>query len=182
MSTAHPIHGRLSPEQAVLLQERALAVAAPTGALSGAAAAEHIESFLLLQMASERYGLPLSCVEEVIDITSRVNLPRAPQHVIGLTRVRGKVLALVDLRRFWHGRLHGYADHDRAVIINVADVTCGLVCSRTIGPLDLEPQDREPPPDNLPPALKHCLSGMLHGSVLLLDPMALVQQPGFVVS
>ena len=62
------------------------------------AAREHPESWASFDLAGEIYALPVSCVEEIQRITTLTRVPYAPAPVRGITNLRGRVLAVVDLR------------------------------------------------------------------------------------
>jgi purine-binding chemotaxis protein CheW len=56
------------------------------------------ESWVSFELAGEVYGLPVTAVAEIQRIASLTRVPYAPAPVRGITSLRGKVLAVVDLR------------------------------------------------------------------------------------
>ena len=68
------------------------------GRRTAEAAPEHPESWASFDLAGEIYALPVSCVEEIQRITTLTRVPYAPAPVRGITNLRGRVLAVVDLR------------------------------------------------------------------------------------
>jgi purine-binding chemotaxis protein CheW len=59
---------------------------------------EDPESWVSFELAGEVYALPVACVEEIQRISSVTRVPYAPAPVRGVTNLRGRVLAVVDLR------------------------------------------------------------------------------------
>lgn len=47
----------------------------------------------------QRYGLPLASVERVVRIAAITPLPKAPEIVLGVINVQGRVIAVVDVRK-----------------------------------------------------------------------------------
>lgn len=54
---------------------------------------------LVFHLDAQHYGLPLACVERVVRIVGITPLPKAPEIVLGLINVQGRVIAVVDARR-----------------------------------------------------------------------------------
>ena len=54
---------------------------------------------LAFHLDRERYGLPLASVERVVRIVEITSLPKAPEIVLGLINVQGRVIAVVDVRK-----------------------------------------------------------------------------------
>ena len=78
--------------------DRLFAFADRLGRRTAEAAPEHPESWASFDLAGEIYALPVSCVEEIQRITTLTRVPYAPAPVRGITNLRGRVLAVVDLR------------------------------------------------------------------------------------
>lgn len=58
-----------------------------------------VGDIVLFEVAKQRYGLPVSHVREVLPLATITPLPGAPEGLMGLLRVRGSLLPVVDLRR-----------------------------------------------------------------------------------
>jgi len=56
------------------------------------------ETWVIFGLAGEWFGLPVSCTREILRVESITRVPHAPFPVIGVTNLRGSVLAVVDLR------------------------------------------------------------------------------------
>jgi purine-binding chemotaxis protein CheW len=59
---------------------------------------EEPEIWISFELAGEIYALPVACVKEIQRISSLTRVPFAPAPVRGITHLRGRVLAVVDLR------------------------------------------------------------------------------------
>jgi purine-binding chemotaxis protein CheW len=47
----------------------------------------------------QRYALPLTCVERVVRTVEITPLPQAPEIILGVINVRGRIISVLDLRR-----------------------------------------------------------------------------------
>ena len=57
------------------------------------------EDLLVFDVAQQHYGLPVSQVREVLPRASLTSLPGAPSSLVGMLRLRGKLLPVLDLRQ-----------------------------------------------------------------------------------
>lgn len=77
----------------------------PTVAISGRedpprrGGSQGLQEFLVFRLATERMGIPLSAVHEILKLGSITPVPRAPPEVLGIISVRGRITTVVDLRR-----------------------------------------------------------------------------------
>lgn len=54
---------------------------------------------LLFECQQGSFGIPLSCVREVIELHKVVTLPKSKKHIIGLINFRSEIFPLLDLQR-----------------------------------------------------------------------------------
>ena len=57
------------------------------------------ELLLIVTIAGERVALPAAAVESVVELETLTPVPRAPQHVAGLSALRSRVLTVIDCMR-----------------------------------------------------------------------------------
>ena len=138
-------------------------------------------TYVIFRYLDEQYGLPVKRVEEVVPLASVVPIPGAPGHLVGLTRLRGRILAIVNLRSFFRRTLHGFADSDLAVVTELEGRSFAIVCTAVEAMRSLSPRDIGSVPDGLPEVARRVSAGFLDGGTMLLDPKALIAEPGFVV-
>jgi purine-binding chemotaxis protein CheW len=55
--------------------------------------------FLAFRMAEEIYAVPIAYVKEILKLPPLTEVPRAPQDVMGVISVRGRIVTVRDLRR-----------------------------------------------------------------------------------
>ncbi|MBY0430737.1 MAG: chemotaxis protein CheW [Rhodospirillales bacterium] len=93
--------------------------------------ADESEPFLVVQSGSEHVALPLSLVEEVVEMRDISSLPGAPEAVRGLGILRGLPLLVMRLGRLWGAG--GGDDADSVVIVGWHGHRMGLVVDRILG-------------------------------------------------
>ena len=77
-----------------VLQERARQLARPLRATSSQG-----ETMLLFALGEERFATPLGSLREVVTTAVLTAVPGIPQPFIGLTNIRGALIAVLDVRR-----------------------------------------------------------------------------------
>jgi purine-binding chemotaxis protein CheW len=56
------------------------------------------EQVLVLELAPQRYAMPIDAVREVLPLATLVQVPQAPSGFAGILRLRGTLLPIIDLR------------------------------------------------------------------------------------
>ncbi|MEP9353440.1 chemotaxis protein CheW [Xanthobacter sp. KR7-65] len=85
------------------------------------------ERFLMISLGAESYGLPLSAVDEVVRLPETLTrLPRAPDYVLGLMSLRGKVIPVIDQRRRFSVTGEGDRHSRRVVVVTIGQLQAGF--------------------------------------------------------
>jgi len=113
-------------------------------------ATELAGKYLTFNLASEEYCFKIRRVREIIGFMPITPLPRAPQGVLGVINLRGKVIPVVDLRSKFGLE---YRQPDNRTCIIVLDVTrdgeqvpVGVVVDNVNEVVDVKPEDVEQTP------------------------------------
>jgi purine-binding chemotaxis protein CheW len=106
--------------------------------------------YLTFALASEEYGLPVLRVREIIKMMDITNVPQVPPYVRGVINLRGKVIAVVDLRLKFN--LEAMPAGDRTAIIVVeldlpaGRTLVGVLVDAVSEVLNIVPDEIEPTP------------------------------------
>lgn len=63
------------------------------------AVTDDVREFLVFSVGDELMGLPLASVREILKVVPVTHVPRAPEDVLGILSVRGRITTVLDLRR-----------------------------------------------------------------------------------
>jgi purine-binding chemotaxis protein CheW len=101
--------------------------------------------YLSFALAGEMYAMPIALVAEILRLPAITEVPRAPDTVLGVISVRGKLVTVIDLRR----RLNlPPAEPDRKSRILLADTRAeqvGLLVDEVQQVWRLASEEVEPP-------------------------------------
>ena len=154
-STWERIHLRLEAVRAVLdkafapgpeVQRRILRARASVlgrELQTGSEAVERIE-ILEFRLANEVYAIELPYIFEVCQLKELRPLPCVPSFVLGLITLRGKVVTVIDIRRFFDLPQQGLSEMSKVVVVQARGLKVGILADavgtiRTIGLQDLQP-------------------------------------------
>lgn len=102
---------------------------------------------LVFTMMKEELGLDISCVREVLRPQEIHPLPQAPDFIEGLINLRGRIIAVIDLRK----RLNIKETEDRPkmriIVCRIKTFIVGLVVNSVSEIIALSEDDIEPTPE-----------------------------------
>ncbi len=113
-----------------LLRERAREMA--RSAQADETTGDHLEVVEFL-LAHERYGVESRYVREVYPLKELTPLPGTPPFVLGIVNVRGQILSIVDLKKFFDLPHKGLADLDRIIILHDEHMEFGILADSLLG-------------------------------------------------
>ena len=88
---------------------------------------------LLFALDTPSYALPLSVVERVVRAVEVLPLPRAPQVVLGVVDVAGRIVPVVDIRALFRLPARELDIGDHFIIARTPLRVVALVVDRVIG-------------------------------------------------
>lgn len=127
------------------------------------------EQLVVFALDDQRYGLPLSAVERIVRVVEVTPLPQAPDIVLGVVNVQGRVIPVINLRRRFGLTERAMALSDQMVVARTARRPVALVVDAVQGVLDY--------PGQAVVAAQQMLPGLPHleGVVKLADGLVLIQ-------
>ena len=164
---------RPSPEQARrIMDERARALArVPPAARPGA---ERIE-LVTFALANERYAVEMRCVREVARLVDVTPVPGTPDFIVGVTNLRGTVLAVIDLGRLFDLPRKGLTDLARIVVLGTDVAEFGVLADEVLGQLDLAAADILEAPAGAAGGGRAHVRGVTRDALIVLDGEALLK-------
>lgn len=97
---------------------------------------ERPNRLVVLTLGDQRYGLPLSAVERVVRVVDVTPLPQAPDIVLGVVNIQGRVIPVVNVRRRFRLPERDLALTDQLVIAHTARRPVALAADTVTGVLE----------------------------------------------
>jgi len=128
---------------------------------------------VVFRIGSERYGLPLASVREVVPPATMSLVPRAPAAVRGIMNLRGRVVTVVELARLLDLPPDSPADGGKVLILDRGRRDLGLLVTGVEGIHALD--DVTPAPGEAAAAVRG-VARHANGAVTVLDADGLEKQ------
>lgn len=161
-----------SPASAkAIMDDRARRLAAtPPSERSSAASL----AVVLFGLGRERYAIETRFVREVVRFAAFTPVPGTPDFLVGVTSLRGMVMAIVDLHRFFKIPRRGVTDLSRVIVLGVERVEFGILADQADGQTEIAIDDILPPPGRLAGIASGHIRGVTREALIILDGAALL--------
>jgi purine-binding chemotaxis protein CheW len=130
-------------------------------------------------IGSERFGVPILVVQEIIMMSSITEIPNSPDFVEGVINLRGNIIPVIDLRK--RLRLRGYAKEasatpkpgTRILVVEIEGNVTGFIVDSVAKVITISASRIAPPPDIIVAGVQSLyISGVVHldqGILVILD-------------
>lgn len=161
-----------------ILKERARRLAEKS--YDDAVSSETIE-VIEFSLAHERYALEAVYVKEVFGIREVTTLPHTPPFVVGITARQGRIISVIDMKKFFDLPEKGITDLSKIIIISNSDMEIGLLASE-IQTVRLIPRNGiDPPLPTLTGIHSDFLRGVTKDRLIILDAMRILSDKRIIV-
>jgi purine-binding chemotaxis protein CheW len=161
-----------------ILRERALALAAEPGETQTLADSIEVVEFLL---AHERYAVESSYVREVYPLENLTPLPCTPGFVLGIVNLRGEILSVIDLKKFFDLPEKGLTDLNKVIVLQSGNMLFGILADVIAGVRRIPVSDIQPSLPTLTGVREEYLKGVTPGRTVILDAEKLLTDESIIV-
>jgi purine-binding chemotaxis protein CheW len=102
--------------------------------------------FLTFPLGNEVFGIEIKFVTEIIGIQSITYVPEVPEYVRGIINLRGKIIPVIDIRLKFRKPAVEYDDRTCIIVIDIRDISIGLVVDCVSEVIDIGDDNIVPPP------------------------------------
>jgi purine-binding chemotaxis protein CheW len=160
-----------------LLRERAAALARPPPAPATGTTLEVLE----FRLATERYALESRYVENVYPLRDLTPLPCTPAFILGVVNIHGRILPVIDLKKFFGLPEHGLTDLHRVIVIHGNDLELGLLADVIVSVRGIPAESLQPSLPTLTGIRADYLKGIGADRLVVLDLERILADPRIIV-
>ncbi|MFH1744345.1 MAG: chemotaxis protein CheW [bacterium] len=153
-------------EKRKILKARAAALARKTGKERGIEAQLRIVEFLL---AKERYGIEPRFVRDVFPLKTLTPIPCTPPFVLGITNLRGEILSVLDLKKFFDLPEEGLTNLTKVIVLESSSMTFGVLADSVIGVRAILETEVQPALPTFTDIREKYLKGVTEDRIAILD-------------
>ena len=166
-----------SEERRQILRERAKVMARAPEREAAGARLEVVE----FRLADETYGFESIHVREVRPLHGLTSLPCTPPFVRGVVNVRGQVLSVMDLKKFFDLPDRSPTDLDRILILHSAEMAFGVLADAIAGTSRIRLSELQPSLPTLTDVRQEYLTGITENRTVILDAEKLLSDRNLIV-
>jgi purine-binding chemotaxis protein CheW len=165
-------------EKNTILQARAKALAREPEEKT--AVEEYLE-VVEFSLAYETYGIQSSYVREVYPLKELTPLPGTPPFVLGVINVRGRILSVIDIKKFFDLPGKGLTDLNKVIILRSDSMEFGILADTILGVRNMSLSDLQPSLPTLTGIREEYLRGVTRERVVVLDARKLLSDRNMIV-
>ncbi len=105
-----------------------------------------VTQFVVFNLGSEKYGVEISQVREIIKPTQITRIPNAPDFVEGVINLRGQITTIINLRKRFGMEPKPIDNDTRIIVFESGDSTIGVMVDNVAEVRNVSSRDIEPLP------------------------------------
>jgi len=133
-------------------------------------------------LAYERYGIESSFVREVYPLRDLTVVPCTPRHVLGIINVHGRILSVVDLKKFFDLPDKGLGDLNKVIVLKSDTMEFGVLADAIDGVRVLPVSGLQQAIPTLTGIRQEYLKGIAKDRTVILDARRLLEDKKLVVN
>lgn len=160
-----------------VLKARARALAREPAQAQAVDALEVVEFVL----AHERYGVETSFVREIHPLTDLTPLPCTPAFVLGVVNLRGEIVSVIDVKKFFDLPEKGLTDLNKVIVLQSETMRFGILADAVLGVRRIPAAEIQPSLPTLTGIREQYLKGVTAERTVVLEAEKLLADERIVV-
>ncbi len=137
-----------------------------------------VVEFLLSQ---EKYGFESQYIREVYPLENFTPIPCTPAFVLGVINVRGQILSIIDMGRFFDLPQKGITENNKVIILRSDDMEFGILADEISGVRMIPVSEIQQSLPTLTGIRAEYLKGVTNDRVTLLDAKKILTDKNLIV-
>ena len=169
----------MKKEIRTILKNRAIAMAQVPVQKKEASVIIEVIAFTLV---SEIYGIESVFVKEVYTLTDFTPLPGVPSYIFGIINVRGQILPVIDLKKFFNLPEKGLGELNKVIILSNGQMEFGILADVVLGTQSIELEDIQAVPSTVTGIGEKYIKGITKEHTVMLDAERILNDEKIMVS
>jgi purine-binding chemotaxis protein CheW len=132
-------------------------------------------------LAYEKYGIESSYVREIYPLRELTPVPCTPPFVPGIINVRGEIVSVIDMKKFFDLPERGLTDMNKVIIVHDDKMEFGILADAILGVRSILREDIQPSLPTLTGIRAEYLQGMTKEPLVVLDTAKILSAKNLVV-
>ena len=143
---------------------------------------ENIVEVVEFEISYVKYAIESKWVNEVYPMLDFTFLPCTPDYVMGILNLRGTILSLIDIRRFFGLSVHGLSNMNRVLVVECGDMEVGILADFILGVRNLHKDEIQPPISTIKGVKADFLKGVTPEPLIIIDIEKVLEDPKLIVN
>ena len=132
-------------------------------------------------LAHEKYAVASAHVREIYTLKEFTPIPCTPPLVLGIINVRGQILSVIDIKKFFDLPEKGLTDLNKVIILHSENMEFGILADVIIGARNISVSDLQTSLPTLTGIREEYLKGITKERTVILDAEKLLSDKSIVV-
>jgi purine-binding chemotaxis protein CheW len=137
---------------------------------------EGTKEMLGFLLSGEHYALEDTFVAEVLNIQEMTPIPGTPAYLTGIMNVRGRIIPVLDLKKFFNLVEEGIVNSAKTIIIQGDSYELAILADAILPTLQISESSIKPVPSNLHGIGAEHLQGVTQDAVIIIDGKSLINK------
>jgi purine-binding chemotaxis protein CheW len=133
-------------------------------------------------LTPEKYAIDCSYVTEVLSFQDITPLPNAPNFIIGLVNIRGRIISIVNLMRFLNQKETGDSLQNKILVIQHDQMEFGITADEIIGTKRLDMNSLGTPSGTFQGSVAGYIHGVSPDGVILLNATSILSDKKIIIN
>lgn len=169
----------MKKEMRAILKMRAISLAVEPDVKRTSSAIIDIIEF---KLAAESYCIESSFVREVYPLKDFTSLPGLPAFILGIINVRGKILPVVDLKKFFDIPEKGLGELNKVILLQNDLMEFGILADEVNGTKEIYLEEILPVPSAIAGIGGKYLKGVTKDRLIILSAKSLLSDKNILVN
>jgi purine-binding chemotaxis protein CheW len=141
-----------------------------------------IMSIIEFQLAAESYAIDSSFVSEVSSLKDFTPLPGVPSYILGIINLRGKILTVLDMKKFFNMPEKGIGELNKVIILQNDIMEFGILADEIIGTKEIYIEEILDIPSAIAGIGGKYLKGVTKERLIILSAESILSDKSIVVN
>lgn len=137
---------------------------------------------IVFRLAYETYGIETAFVREVYPLKDMTTLPGTPSFVMGIMNVRGQIVSVIDLKKFFNLPEKGLGELNKVIIMCNERMEFGILADVVEGTQSVALEEIMPAPPSVIGIGKKYLKGVTKEHIVLLEAESILNDEKIIVN
>ena len=137
--------------------------------------------YVAFRLGHERYALEVRLVEEIQPVKELTRIPCTPEFVLGAVNVRGRILPVIDVKRFFGLAPAELMPASKIIVVEAGELELGVIADQVDEVMDISADDIKTQIETLSGRSEEFIKGVTNEEVIVLDMAELAQDKRIII-